>query len=143
MLGIGYWWGLQKFKCEQRKIKKRLQAQMTQLKKEGLLEERLVEIMREYNEESVLIDERIRNLRDDKIVSLADRYALPIPPWEEWEPTKTGWRCLRKEDFVKIRAAIREEQKACREQVLAWIPLATALTGIGGVIVAILALLKK
>ena len=54
-----------------------------------------------------------------------------------WEP---DWHYLMSAHFNKLRAAIREEEKARREQVLAWVP---AITGIGGIAVAILTLLKR
>jgi hypothetical protein len=93
--------------------------------------------------EAATLSHQIEVLKTEPLVKRALRYDLPIPNWNDEEAWEPGWRYLKPDHFAKLRAAIREEEKARREQILAWIPLITALTGIGGVIVAILALLKS
>ncbi len=79
-------------------------------------------------------------LRGAHLLWKADQFDVPIPQDDEywWETEKSA--TLSDVGAAKLQALIRAEKKARREQ---WLPLVTALTGLGGIVVAILTLLRS
>jgi hypothetical protein len=71
-------------------------------------------------EDSELSDQ-IELLQIEDLVTRARRYLVPVPAREMRQMGSHG-DYLKREDFAKLRSAIREEQSAQREQLLAWIP---------------------
>jgi hypothetical protein len=88
-----------------------------------------------------MVDQRIEILHTQALIRKADRLHIAHPPEEEWEVSNFfDQSYLNEYGYAKLRSAVRTEQKERRE-AKSWI--ITAVTGLGGVIVAVLALLLK
>lgn len=86
-------------------------------------------------------DRKISRLQSNYLIRQADRMLLPLPSYADksaWQEDRPGSRTLTREARVNLRAAIRKERHEASHLPLAW---AGALTGLGGVVVAIIALL--
>ena len=90
------------------------------------------------------VDDDIWDLQMQYLSKQAEQYLLPKPEFKkvsEWIESKfTGrWR-LSPGALAKLRTAIRQEQKERREF---WTTLITLSIGLGGVLIGVIALLKK
>src|SRR5215217_4300649 len=78
-----------------------------------------------FHNEFGMLDDEERGLHTSHLVRIASNYMLPIPRDSEeervWEQSDvTGDRWLTPEARVRLREAIRKEEKERRESVLAW-----------------------
>jgi hypothetical protein len=93
-------------------------------------------------------DDDIATLHSKFLIQQAQVFLVPVPEYSngsgQWEESRfTGqWR-LSQAEQAKLRSAIRTEQKESWEAWTRWAPLLGILTGLGGVVVAILALIHK
>ncbi len=121
---IEYWW-------KERKIRKAWEGSGADEYQGG----------EEYAHEMFQLGEEQQQYYDNKLIKKARRYYIPIPPhsdknvWEEhcedeWFLTEKGVSFLRK--------SVREEQKASRERILAWVPLISAIAVLLGAILGLL-----
>ncbi len=86
-------------------------------------------------------DWEISRLQSNYLIREADRMLLPIPSIDDktaWEDEFPGFRILSRQARVALRATIRKERHEASQLWIAW---AGPLTGLGGVVVAIIALL--
>lgn len=77
-------------------------------------------------------------LRTRRLLMRAHAYSVPLPEGDIWEGV-SPYRYLSSKGYARLRSAIRAERKARLEL---WLPLLSALTGLGGVAVAALTLWK-
>jgi|SRR5215211_392949 len=103
---------------------------------------RLQEDARTVNEH---FDEQVRVLHTEYLVGKAEQLLLPVPSRDSsaWKTAMTGGRYLNEEAIGTLRAAIREEKKSRREQILAWLPAVGTVTGIIGALIGLFAILLK
>lgn len=90
-------------------------------------------------------DDSLAQLQSIYIQKTAEKYLIPVPALNlksGWETSDiTGNVRMTSDTRAKLLKAIREEKKQRREEMLGWLPIVTATTGLLGVVVAILALL--
>jgi hypothetical protein len=144
MLSMRDRWRIRKLQRDRNVVWKAYRIDIEAKEKAGASPATIRELEDSAAHEDATLSNEIESIRTRALLDLASRYNLPTPDWfddEAW--ANRDWHYLKPEHFAKLRTAIREEQTARRDQALAWIPLITALTGIGGVVVAILALVKK
>jgi hypothetical protein len=87
----------------------------------------------------------IARLQTEHLVTQAENLMLPVPArtqangcWEQLLPMAK--LTLTIEARNQLLSRIREEQKARTEAWLRWVPLITALTGLGGVVIGLVSL---
>jgi len=101
-----------------------------------------------YDIDYLPIFEEIEEIRTGRFLAKVRRYGIPYLSWcddkkeEYWEEGRYRTHFLTVNGYHKLRAEIREEQKARREAVLGWLPLITAVAGLLGIITGLLAILK-
>jgi len=102
-----------------------------------------------YDIDYLPIFEEIEEIRTGRFLTKVRSYGIPYIHWwddkkeEYWEEGHYGTHFLTVNGYHKLRAEIREEQKARREEIIGWIPLITAAAGLLGIITGLLAVLKK
>jgi hypothetical protein len=122
-------------------IKRTRRAYSADMVKAPTIEEK-DEVERDMALEILAYQDQIDYLQSRHLLAKAYAYNIPIPNKEHWEG-RGSQRYLTTEGYNRLRSALRAEQKARWETRLVWVPLITALTGLGGVIVAVMALLSK
>jgi hypothetical protein len=127
----------------------RLEKLFNRARAEGKTEAEIFTLRREYYEELIAPGDAIHQLHHDALAREADAYLIPLPEGSDhpeddtWEKSITGlWR-LSLPERQKLLAKIRAERRERWEEVSRWIPIITAVTGLLGVAVAILAILTK
>jgi hypothetical protein len=143
MPGIRDWLKIRKLEKCRTDVAKKYRGEIEAHKKAGASRDQIRNLESIASFEDRTLSDQIEAIRTRALVNRAYCYNLPVPSRDEEEAWEPDWHYLHPAHFAKLRTTIREEEKARREQILAWIPLISALTGIGGVIVAILALLNK
>ena len=90
-------------------------------------------------------DGDILQMQTRHLIRCLGRYSLPFPDRADWAVAIPPhyYRHLTREAIVRVRASIRQERKERWEAATRWTPLLSALTGLLGVIAAILALFLK
>ena len=90
-------------------------------------------------------DEEILQMQTRHLMKCLGRYSLPFPEQGDWEEAipPNYYRHLSRAAIVRVRTAIRNERKERWEAATRWTPVLSALTGLLGVVVAILALFLK
>lgn len=95
------------------------------------------------------LNDRIAQLQTDALLTEAERLSLPLGDLsEDWEHTPiSNRRVLSFEAQHRLRAAIRQEKKDRSELLRLWFagvaPMVTALTGLAGTVIGLVALLTK
>ena len=95
------------------------------------------------------LEDEIGNLQHRHLWQQAGRYLIPLPEHDRgekgvWEESRiTEWWRLTRPELVKLRSAIRSERKERFEAWVRWTPIISAQTGLMGLVVAFLALLRK
>ena len=87
-------------------------------------------------------DEEVYELHTRYLFAEANRLIIPTAEFhaeEAWEEGPTGKRHLILPKINQLRALIRAEKKAGREQFLMWVPAITALTGLAGAAIGVIA----
>ena len=101
----------------------------------------------EWAEESLTVDEDRRRLTQRRLLRKARRFFIPTPPLNEdnWEgPIATvGMPFLTEKATYELISEIHKAQKVRQELWLAWLPLVTAITGLIGTAIGLLALIHK
>jgi len=90
-----------------------------------------------------LVDEEIDYLVTQRLLNLAHRHMLPVPPSgdENWEKGRQTSRfVLTREGMMRLRANIREDQRHSTTIVLGWL---AGLTGVVGAVSGLAAVLDK
>jgi len=94
-----------------------------------------------------LTDDEIRVIETRELIRKASKLGIPIPPIHannpgdsDWRESNTGDHFLTEKGFHELRREIRDEQKARADLRLAYVPLITALAGLGGVSIGILSI---
>ena len=98
--------------------------------------EKARDLLREYSTERELIEEEWHWLYQRKLIRRARRLFIPIPVGDAWEESPvSGDRFLTGSATKALRQQIREELKARREMLVAWVaPLATVLGSLIGLV---------
>lgn len=91
--------------------------------------------------------DEIEHLHTKALVRLADKYRVPLPE-EGWERSRQlGYRYLTDQAYSALRTAIRAEKGERWSARLQWMPalvsLITSVAGLLGILVGLLAVLKK
>lgn len=101
-----------------------------------------------FNEQSEIdfVNDEIATLHTRYLLDLADKYLLPKPDFDDgekgvWVESRiTGYWQLSPETMVKLRTAIRSEQKNRRD---IWLGVLTLLIGLVGALAALVSVWKK
>lgn len=96
----------------------------------------------QFNFELGQYEDGIREIETKRLVRAARRLSVPIMHGPtHWDVSVwTMSRLLSPHGYHELRKAVRDERAARRTEVISWL---SALTGLGGVIVGILALIYK
>jgi len=101
----------------------------------------------EWTQESLAIDEERRLLTQTRLLRKARRLLIPTPQFNEdkWEESnfKVGMHLLTEKAIYELISEIRKAQKLRQELWLSWLPLVTAITGLIGAAIGLLALINK
>lgn len=83
---------------------------------------------------------RIMGLQSQHLLDQIESYSLPPPEQSDWatENPFSPHRYFTREAYYKLKALVRAEKRERQEMWLKWVP---AITGIGGLIVALVAML--
>lgn len=109
--------------------------------------EELDEIQRAHHSEQKWAEDELRRLYHSYYVYRANRLRIPVPPFQEaggaWVASAVGdgWY-LTPEALHALRAEIRAERKARRDEWLAWMPLLALLVALLSVLTALLVVWK-
>ncbi len=101
----------------------------------------------EWAGEALVIEEEQRQLSESKVLRVARRLFIPLPPHSDGEYWEESYTEPRRRYFLTVkgmndlRTRIRAERKARIETRLAWVPLLTALTGLVGTLTGLIAML--
>jgi hypothetical protein len=87
----------------------------------------------------------IDQLQSQYVIHQIRKYHLPYPETADWEEEEGPfyYRRLKRVAIVRLRGAIRFEQKERWERSARWLPVLTALTGVLGAVIGIVAIIKK
>ena len=133
-----------RFWYRQRRLRRRYQA-LPERAKGNSDEARQFNAQRD--EEALTIDEELRRLTQRRLLRKARRFFIPTPPFNEdnWEePIATvGMPFLTERATYELISEIHKAQKVRQELWLAWLPLVTAITGLIGTAIGLLALIYK
>src|SRR5689334_18357350 len=127
-------------------------AEVRAARKKKLSGDEIYKLEDQWNWEVGTVEEELDQLKTDQLRQLARKHDVPLPPrpsnrdeesdyWDnghnyrQWSLTRAG--------RVLVRDAIDKEEKRRRDRITWWIPIISSLTGLFGVIVAILALFHK
>jgi hypothetical protein len=144
MVALQYHWKLRKLKLKKAALYNEKGATLAKAYNDKRSDNEIEEIIQDSIIYMTQVEQEIKIASSDYLIQQAERYLVPIPEWGELEAAFNGHRYLGMEAYTNVRNAIREEKKARREEILAWlVPLSAALTGIGGTIIGILSLIKK
>ncbi len=133
-------WKLRNMERWQRKTSASYSKDMAAARKRGATRDELQEIMGLAHDEDRTYDTDIYGLHTRYLLAEAHRLIVPVPSWEDGESWDEGFsNNLTKKGINDLRAAIRAEKKVRREQVLMWVPAATALTGLAGAAIGVIA----
>lgn len=138
MEGLMYWWRLSRLKMARARTDALYRRLVNEAYAEGGEAEHL---SAEWRLEDHTHELHIGRLQSGRLLRLADELMLPVPTPSEasaWEEPHEGWLMLSRSKRVELRALIRKERHEASQTALSWI---AAITGLGGVIVAIIALL--
>ena len=141
--GLQYAFQLQRLQANKRSIIKKYKKLYDQAKQQKKSDAELDATVLNERSKKDYVDDLIWRLQMQYLSQQAEKYLLPRPKFNqdsgEWiESDVTGhWR-LSQNALVKLRTAIRKEQKERREHWKTWIPL---LTGLVGALIGLVALL--
>lgn len=142
MEGLIYWWALMRMNWVRGKDDATYRKLLRNAKTEhGSNSSELIDVSNEARMVDADHDFEISRLQSNYLIRQADRMFLPIPSLSDktaWEDGFSGFRILSREARVALRGAIRKERHEASQLWIAW---AGPLTGLGGVVVAIIALL--
>lgn len=139
------------YRIELKKLERKLSKESKALgiaiaaaKKEGMSEQ---EALASYSLEYQLISEKIDFLKSRYLISKANKLSLPVPTAyakeneDYWERSQyDGKYYLSEKGYHSLQAAIRKEQKERLEVI---IPIITAITGLIGVVIGLVAVFKS
>lgn len=131
---------------EQRKTYDAYRSDIANAKKRGEKPDKIYEIESLAMHEDHSYDEEIQRLHSRYLLVEARRMMIPTPDWEDetaWEGPEYGPKYLTKKGIIELRSAVRAEKKVRREQVLMWVPVIGAITGLIGTAIGLLAFLTK
>lgn len=101
-------------------------------------------LVSEEGSEVAPISEEIESLKTSYYHRLANKHLVPMPEYQNkdfWENRNYGYgRILTSKGLWEIKKLIYQDKREKREGFITWV---TALTGLGGVIIGLIAILKK
>jgi outer membrane lipopolysaccharide assembly protein LptE/RlpB len=142
---------LRRHLSQRRQIQKRYFTLAKQAEKEGKKTDEIFEILGHRDQEILSVDEQIREAETSYLYEVAYRLRIPVPDYsknELWTNSiRTHRRLLSETALADFRAAIRKEQNE-RWQLLELrlkivMGLATALTGVMGTLIGLIAFWRK
>lgn len=142
--GLRHWLVVNKLRRRRASVFKTFSKKVTAAKKTGAPPKEIGDIRLDELRELKLVDEE-RGLKESRrLTKLAGHYRIPIPQEEnDWDVSaEYGKRFLTKEGALKLRAAVRIEQKAVWDYWQARISLVGSIMGIVGGIMGALAYFK-
>jgi hypothetical protein len=90
-----------------------------------------------------VIQRRIHEALSNYLIAKAHRLVIPLPDRSEdnlWSVNSdTGEAVLTRQGINELRSVIRSEEKARREAILMWVPAITAVTGLLGALIGVIA----
>ncbi|MGC2459250.1 MAG: hypothetical protein WA435_14785 [Gallionellaceae bacterium] len=115
------------------------------VREKGASSEALYQLGHEYCFEHLLADDEMIRLTSSHYVRLANRMLIPVPEFKTeggaWmESEQTGLYHLTPQAVHELRATIRAEKKARREEWTIWLAL---MTGVIGALSGLIAIIKK
>jgi hypothetical protein len=105
-------------------------------------------ISHDHHYEQKLAEDELNKLMHEYLVRQANRLLVPVPPFEDkggaWMESslRGGWH-LTPEAMHVLRAAIRAERRARREEWLMWVPLLALVVGVISSVTALVAVVTK
>jgi 5-formyltetrahydrofolate cyclo-ligase len=125
----------------QRKADAKYKKDIAAARKRGAMRDEVLQIESLAQFEDRTADEDIQRAHTRYLWREAHRLFIPTPHHEDeesWEEVGNR-QVLTRKGINDLRAAIRAEKKVRREQVLMWVPAATALTGLAGAAIGVIA----
>ena len=142
------------YKCQLRKLqnKKELTSdgyskQIKEARKSGADRDELDSLAHEAHMVDLYSDHNIRAFQSRYLLKKAERYLLPIPPFDKesgnWEKSEIAarWR-LTLPAHAELRSAIYDYEKGRRERIQSWSGIIGASTGLLGTLIALIAILS-
>ena len=145
---IGYWelrWRLWRIERWRRRGQRKLRKTLEEARKRKATGQEIYEIEETAFWDERELDEDVYFLHTRYLMAEAARLVLPMAKYhtkESWEEGRSA-RYLKEDVLNELRTLVRAENKVRRENWLMWVPLFTALTGLGGVVIGVLTLLWK
>jgi outer membrane lipopolysaccharide assembly protein LptE/RlpB len=136
---------------QSRQIQKRYFTLAKQAEKDGKKTDKIFEILGHRDQEIMSVDEQIREAETSYLYEVAYRLRIPVPDYSKNElwtnSVRTHRHLLSETALADFRAAIRKEQNE-RWQLLELrlkivMGLATALTGVMGTLIGLIAFWRK
>jgi hypothetical protein len=144
MIGwLGYHYHLYRIQRKRRRIRRTHAKEWAKAKAENKSESELGALTVITIHENESIDDEIADLLSHYLFSLGEQYRIPLPPPDidniNWQMSKyTGTYRLTNDAILKLRVALRTEQKDRSEIPLRWL---TGLTGLIGVLIGLAAVI--
>jgi hypothetical protein len=142
-------WRLARFRQTKRRVARAYDRYIAQAYRDKQPSDKISEIRETRHWELGNCEDEIAQLETEYLTRRAEKYGLPTPPLfitgnlpsEGWYESKMfGGYLLTMAGRADLRSDIRAEKRERRE---GWLPYISALTGLLGVVVAILALLIR
>ena len=141
-----YSFQLRRLQAERRNLelaqRKRVQGEKGKIRTADEIHEMAAHDLYEFD----MVNDDIRLLQTRQLIEEAERFYIPLPSAEEqWlEPfTRFGKKYLHPVAYTELLAKVRAEKKERWEVFLRIVPLITALTGLLGVAIGVISILKK
>jgi hypothetical protein len=144
MEALIYWWRLRKLQLARRKTEEMYDRLIDAAKvQHGPRSHKVETLSWERQSEDEIHVVGIAKLQGNRLLAETERLMLPPPDYADdatWHDGESRWGALSRETIAHLRSRLRREQHEASQTKIAWL---SAVTGLGGVIVAIIALLLK
>ncbi len=142
------WLKIRKLQSARWKIARQYGGIIAGAKKANAPQDEIEAIQADSSRESQAIDDEILQLNNLYLTLRAERRLVPLPEWTtdslDYERSAiTNKIRLARAAQATLKKAIRQEQREAAEQWLMWIPVVSSMTGLLGVVVAVLAIMYK
>jgi hypothetical protein len=143
--GLRFHWKLRKLRSIKRRVRHSIAQKRRKAKAERVPYEKLEEIEAEEIMEMTLLDDDISELVTRRLLALAEDNLISPPPFdangEAWQQSHISARYyLSEQAAMDLRTTIRRERREQSELAFRWI---AAITGLGGVLIGLVALLLR
>jgi DNA transposition AAA+ family ATPase len=139
---LKYWWTMRRLQRQRVDLRRRNRAEIAKIRAaHGNLSQEYSDFSAEAIHDERLADEAVQNHRSKWLLEEAERKLIQTPDYDDaeaWDGDDGRWDSrLTRDAIAALQAKIHKHDDETSKIAFAWI---SALTGLGGVIVAILAL---